>query len=186
MDLQTLQTRLVAEFAGISGVPSTSIYLGDQAGPKLPTPRIVFNFPELDPYGTRADESVSDAPSPSQGAEIVITRAQLCSIGLMIECFTSVLSGNDQAFFLLAKLQMGLTRADVRERLRVAGVSIMKLGRVLNVTSALDEPLESRATLQLELQAVLTDARPETYIEHVVVRQQGISGSVTINVVEES
>lgn len=168
LPLATYRTAIETWIAAQSGI---TVQARDNKGGWQSKPRIRYHLQDSDDLGVDWLSWAQDEDLDA-GADYVPTVHGNRSLLLSIQCETRDQSGNTTAMYYLEKLRSSLKKPSTRATLYAAGLVVSSAERVMDLSSWVDDRIESKAHLDLHLSAVVNDrdeAEGESFVEKTTV-----------------
>lgn len=179
MQMNTLEDAIYTWVATASGL---TVDWAAQNQPAPAGPYITMRMRSIRPVGSDW-VTVEDNPSPSSGAEVLYKVRGMRRVTLSLQCFAGTPIGASGAASILTDVLTAVSLPSRSAALAAAGVGISNLSDVQAIDGVVGSTLlEPRATAEVVFYATAELVETGTYIEHVVITNEGTTPDETFTV----
>jgi hypothetical protein len=114
-----------------------------------------------------AERSVTDNPTPTAGAEILLNTIKQVEFEVIVSAFTRATTGGGGAYGWLSNLRTALESESAEDAFFSAGLALYEVGAVLSIPRVLETQSEGRGTLALKFRTADVHTATATFIETI-------------------
>lgn len=168
MDLASFQTAIQARTKAALSFDGGHCVWANQTRERPTRPFVELDILSSDDLSEQGEFSQADNPSPTDGAEILLSVKHQLELTIQFRVFSSAVTGSSKAFNLAQTLRNFFDRESTIDAL--GAIAVVSRDAVQDISLVLETEHEGRAVFNIRFRVADVDTESATYIETAVVK----------------